>query len=135
MKYLNICIITLTIGLFSAMAMADTTLSRDGDGLKHSGHAFGSVQSKLIGTGTGFVCFTTLNKMSWEVKVSATVPTDSSTLPFLMTLNTTTSASYPLTIAFAQFQNAPTSKSPTVSKVCLRGYSTSVSKTAFMVSQ
>ena len=39
MKYLNISIIVLTLALFSAMAMADTTLSRDGDGQKIQGAA------------------------------------------------------------------------------------------------
>jgi hypothetical protein len=131
MKYLYIVIIAC---LFAVPVLADTTQSRDGDGQKIQGMSFGTVQSKLIGTGTGFVCFTTVSKMSWQVKIAATVPTNSATLPFMVALNSTANAAYPVTDKFEQWQNAPTSKSPTVLKVCLRGYS-SVSKTAFMVSQ
>jgi len=121
------------------MAMADTTLSRDGDGLKHTGYAFNTIRSKSLGAkGNTFACFSTLLHMSWEIKVVATATTDNTTLPFLMYYNNDSSVLYPVTTSFAQWQNAPTSKSPTVVKVCLRGYSTAttpVAKTAFGVFQ
>ena len=70
MKYLNICIITLTMTLFSAMAMADTTQSRDGDGQKIQGAAFGYIQSKSLGTkGNTWACFSTATRVSLEVKL------------------------------------------------------------------
>lgn len=133
-KYLNICIIAFTIMLFSAMAMADTTQSRDGDGQKIQGAAYGSIQSKSLGT-KGFVCFSTATKMSWELKVSATTLTDSSAIAFKYFINSDETKVYPVTDKFFSWQNAPTSKSPTVTKACLRIYSSSVLKTAYGVFQ
>lgn len=139
MKYLNIFIIILTLALFSAIAFADTTQSRDGDGNKIQGGAFGFVKSKSLGIkGNTFTCFTTASLMSWEVKVVATTTTDSAMLPFLMYYNASSTTPYPITDKFFQWQNAPTSKSPTVGKVCLVGYSSvgsRVAKTAYLIGQ
>lgn len=125
--------------MFSLCAIADTTLSRDGEGLKHSGFAFSTIRSKSLGLkGNTFACFSTLSRMSWEIKVVATTTTDNAMLPFLMYYNNDSSVLYPVTNAFSQWQNAPISKSPTITHVCLKGYSTAtiaVPKTAFMVAQ
>jgi hypothetical protein len=132
MKYLIICIIAC---LFTVPAFADTTQSRDGDGQKIQGKAYGSIRSKSLGTkGNTFACFSTLNKTSWQIKVVATTTTDNAMLPFLFYYNSDSSVTYPITGSFEQWQNAPTSKSPTISRVCLKGYSTAttpVPKSAF----
>lgn len=125
--------------LVGTSAFADTSQSRDGEGNKIQGAAFGFVKSKSLGTkGNTFTCFTTSSLMSWEVKVVATTTTDNAVLPYLMAYNVTTGTTYPLTKEFFQWQNSPTSKSPTVLKVCLKGYSTAttpVPKTAYLIGQ
>lgn len=139
MRYLNICIIALTLSLFSAIAFADTTQSRDGDGNKIQGAAFGFVKSKSLGTkGNTFTCWTTSSLMSWEVRVVATTTTDNAMLPFLMYHNSSSTTPYPITDKFFQWQNSPVSKSPTILKVCLKGYSTAttpVPKTGYLIGQ
>ena len=136
MKYLYIAIIAC---LFAVPAMADTTQSRDGDGQKIQGAAFGAMRSVSLGAkGNSFACFSTASRMSWEIKVVATALTDGAMLPFLMSYNGSTSVVYPVTTSFFQWQNAPTSKSPTITKVCLRGYSTAttpVAKSAYFIGQ
>lgn len=131
MKYLNICIFIL---LLAVPAMADTTQSRDGDGQKIQGPAFGYIQSKSLGT-KGFVCFSTASRMSWELRASATTLTDSSAIPFKYFINGDETKVYPITDKFFQWQNAPTSKSPTVTKACMRSYSSATAKTAYGVFQ
>lgn len=137
MKYLYILIIACLLS--AVCAMADTTQSRDGDGQKIQGAAFSSIRSKSLGTkGNGFVCFSTATRMSWEIKVVATALTDITPLPFLMSFNGSNSVIYPVSDKFFQWQNAPTSKSPTITSVCLRGYSTAttpVAKSAYFIGQ
>ena len=122
------------MALFSAMAMADTTQSRDGDGQKIQGAAYGSIRSASIGT-KSFKCFSTASRMSWEVKVTATASTDGAIIGAKYFLNGDESVVYPVSSAFFSWQNAPTSKSPTVTKVCLRAYSSNVQKTANFIGQ
>lgn len=134
MKYLNTCIILLTLTLFSAIAFADTTQSRDGDGQKIQGAAFGSIRSASIGT-KSFKCFSTASRMSWEIKVTATASTDGVALGSKMFYNESETLTYPLSGSFFQWNNSPTSRSPTLSKVCLRGYSSATQKTANFIGQ
>lgn len=114
---------------FASVAFADTTQSRDGDGQKMQGGAFGAIRSKSVGT-KGFACFSTLNRIAWNVKVAATISTDGSGLGFKMFYNGNESITFPISDSFAQYQNAPVSKSPTISSVCLRAYSSATAKTA-----
>lgn len=111
---------------FLLKSFADTTLSHDNEGLKHSQPAYGLIRSATLGT-KGFKCFSTLTKISWEVKATLV---DGNTVPFKYFLNENETLVYPVTDKFFQFQNSPISKTPTVSKVCLRAYSSSSSKTA-----
>lgn len=124
----------LTLTLFSDMAMADTTQSRDGDGQKIQGAAYGTIRSASVGT-KGFKCFSTASRMSWEVKVTATASTDGAALGGKLFYNEVETVTYPTSAAFFQWNNAPTSKSPTITKVCLRAYSSNVQKTANFIGQ
>lgn len=112
--------------LLASIAMADTTLSRDGDGLKVQGAAYGSIRSASVGT-KGFKCFSTLTKSAWEVKI---VDSSGNSLPAKYFYNGNESVDYPFTTAFFQFQNSPVSQSPTISKACMRKYSTATEGTA-----
>lgn len=123
-----ICIICVLF-CFVLFANADTTQSRDGDGQKIQGPAFGSIRYADIGT-KGFKCFSTASKMSWEVKITSAASTDASSLGFKYFLNGDESVTYPVSDKFFQWQNAPVSKSPTISKVCLRPYSSATLKRA-----
>lgn len=134
MKYLNMLIICLTFSLFSCIAFADTTMSRDGDGQKIQGPAYGVINSVAVGGG-GYHCFATTSKIAWEVKVVASTTTDGANLPFKMFYNGDESNVYPVTDKFYQWQNSPTSKTPTISSVCLRPYSSATLKTAVGVFQ
>lgn len=116
------------------MAIADTTQSRDGDGQKIQGPAFGYIQSKSLGT-KGFACFSTSTRVSWELRASATTLTDSTTVPFKYFTNDSEIAVYPVTDKFFTWQNSPTSKSPTVTKACMRAYSSATLKTAYGIFQ
>lgn len=118
--------------LLATSAFADTTQSRDGDGQKIQGPSYGSLRSASIGT-KGFKCFSTTSRMSWEVKV--TNGTDATAISFKYFINGDESVSYPVSSAFFQWQNAPTSKSPTVTKACIRAYSSATAKTAFGILQ
>lgn len=115
--------------LLATSAFADTTQSRDGDGNKVQGPAYGTLRSASIGT-KGFKCFTTVSKMSWEVKVAATASTDGAGLGFKYFVNGDETTTYPVSDKFFQWQNSPTSKSPTVTKACVRAYSSATLKTA-----
>lgn len=126
MKYLNI-FITICL-LFATSAFADTTQSRDGDGQKIQGPSFGSIRSESIGT-KGFKCFSTASRMSWEVKLTSS-STDAASVGAKYFLNGNETAVYPISDKFFQWQNAPTSKAPTVTKACLRAYSSATLKTA-----
>jgi hypothetical protein len=117
--------------LIVTSALADTTLSRDGEGLKIQGGAFATLRSTSVGT-KGFACFSTLTKTSWEIKVADATGTIS---PFKMFYNGIEFNSFPVTDRFFQFQNAPSTKSPTLSKVCLRAYSSQSVKIAHGVFQ
>lgn len=119
---------------FVGILHADTTLSRDGNGQNIQGAAFGSIKSKSLGT-KGFACFSTTSKLSWEVKVSASTLTDSAALAFKYFINGSETEVYPMTDKFFQWQNAPTSKSPTITKACLRCYSSATEKTAYGIFQ
>lgn len=108
-------------------AFADTTQSRDGEGQKIQGASFGSIRSSSIGT-KGFKCWSTATKIAWEVKVTS--GTDATLIGFKYFINNDESVTYPVSDKFFQWQNAPTSKVPTVTKACIRGYSSAVNKTA-----
>jgi len=127
-------IIAAALCLIASIALADTTQSRDGDGNKIQGAAFGAIKSASIGT-KGFKCWSTSSYISWEVKAAATASTSGAGVGFKMFYNGTETTTYPVSDAFFQWQNAPTSRTPTVTKVCLRGYSTATEKTAYGVFQ
>ena len=127
-------VLLLTFLLFTATAFADTTQSRDGDGQKIQGAAYGYIQSKSLGT-KGFACFSTASRMAWELRASATTLTDSTMLPFKYFINGSETKVYPVTTAFFTWQNSPTSKSPTVTKACMRAYSSQTEKTGYGVFQ
>lgn len=130
MKYLLFFILLI----FTSTCFADTTLSRDGEGLKMHNAAYGSIRSLSVGT-KGFACFSTLNKIAWEVKLAATSSVDGAGVGFKMFYNENELTNFPVSGSFFQHQNSPVSKSPTINKVCLRAYSTSVLKTAYGVFQ
>jgi len=115
--------------LFAVPAMADTEQSRDYGGQKVQGGAFGSIQSAAIGT-KGFKCFSTLNRVAWNVKVSDSVTTDGSGIGFKMFYNGNETVTFPVSDSFAQYMNSPVAKSPQITSVCLRAYSTNVIKRA-----
>lgn len=127
MKYLNICIIALTLALFSAIAFADTTQSRDGDGQKIQGPSFGVIRSASIGT-KGFKCFSAASRMSWELKITS-ASTDAASVGAKYFYNGNETVIYPVTDKFFQWQNSPTSKSPTITSACMRAYSSATLKT------
>jgi len=126
--------ITLTFMLFSGIAFADTTLTRDGEGMKISAPAFATIRSTSIGT-KGFACFSTATKIAWELKVVATATTSGAGVGFKMFYNGLETALYDIDDKFFQFQNAPVSKTPNITKVCARGYSTATIKKANFVGQ
>lgn len=126
-KHLHIAIIACIV--FATSAFADTTQSRDGEGQKIQGAAYGAIRSASIGT-KGFKCFSTTSRMAWEVNVTATAGTDAATLAYKYFINGDETVTYPMAKAFFQWQNAPTSKSPNVTKACVRKYSSATNGTA-----
>lgn len=132
-KFSTFCVFIACV-LFTFSANADTTLSRDGEGAKVQGAAFGTLRSASIGT-KGFKCFSTVSRSSWTLKVVSASTTDGAGLGFKMFYNGIESAVFDVNDDFFQFQNAPTSKSPTLTSVCMRGYSTPTLKKANAVLQ
>jgi hypothetical protein len=126
MKKLLIVLFTFA---FAATCFADTEQSRDYGGQKVQGGAYGSMRSANIGT-KGFKCFTTLNRVAWNIKVSDSATTDGSGIGFKMFYNGNENVTFPISDSFAQYMNSPVAKLPTITSVCLRGYSTSVIKRA-----
>jgi len=128
-KTLFKCFLIITTLIVGAnYAIADTTQSRDGDGQKIQGPAYGSIQSVSLGT-KGFYCFATTSKMAWLLK--ATV--NNAAVAFKYFINGVESAVYPVTTdkpEFFQWQNAPKSQSPTVTSACMRAYSSASITTA-----
>lgn len=125
--FLIVCVMLLCNSAF-----ADTTQSRDGEGQKIQGASFGSIRSASIGT-KGFKCFSTASKIAWEFKVTS--GTDSTLIGYKYFYNNDESVTFPISDKMFQWQNAPTSKSPTITKACIRGYSSAVSKTAHGIFQ
>ena len=125
-------LIIICLLLLCNSAFADTTQSRDGEGQKIQGASFGSIRSVSIGT-KGYKCWSTATKLSWELKV--TNGTDAAAIGYKYFINNDETVYYPVSDKFFQWQNAPTSKVPTVIKACIRGYSSSTAKTAHGVFQ
>lgn len=126
MRYIIICIIAC---LFAVPATADTEQSRDYGGQKLQGGAFGAIRSEAIGT-KGFKCFSTVGRVAWNVKVSDSASTDGGGIGFKMFYNANEAVTFPIADSFAQYMNSPVAKSPQITSVCLRGYSTAVQKRA-----
>lgn len=131
-SFLMVVFFGLCVFASTYVAFADTTLSRDGEGQKIQGASYVTFRSASIGT-KGFKCFSTVSRVAWELKT--TNGTDATSLSFKYFFNGDESISYPVSTAFAQWQNSPTSKSPTVTKACVRAYSSAVQKTAHGIFQ
>lgn len=133
MKYAILATIFTILALccWALDAKADTTLSHDGEGLKIQGASFGTIRSASLGT-KGFHCYSTASRIAWEVKVTAP---DGSALGFKMFYNGVESVTYPVSDKFFQFQNSPISKTPTITSVCQRAYSSATIKTGSGVFQ
>lgn len=127
-------LITILVLAFSVPCFADTTQSRDGDGQKMQGGAFSTIRSDSIGT-KGFKCYSTLNRLAWMVKVTTTASTDGVGVGFKMFYNANEAVTFPMSDSFAQWMNSPVSKSPTITSVCLRGYSSATAKTSSILLQ
>lgn len=120
MKYSYILIIACL--LFAIPALSDTTQSRDGDGQKMQGGAFGTIRSASGGT-KGFKCWSTANRISWEIKAVASNSTTGASVGYKMFYNGNESLNYPVSDKFFQWNNSPSSKAPTITSVCQRAYS------------
>jgi len=120
--------------MLPTLCFADTTMSRDGDGTKISAPAFGSIRSVSVGT-KGFKCWSTATMSSWELKVAATDSTDGAAIGFKYFINGSESVTYPVSDKFFQWQNSPATRVPTITKACLRVYSSATMKTAYGVFQ
>lgn len=129
-------IVAVAILFSGAVVLADTSLSRDGEGTKISGWAPAVVKTASIGT-KGFKCFSTVSRIGWEVKVTETDTTDAAMIPFKYSVivSATETAGYPVSTAFFQWMNSPLSRVPTITKVCLRSYSSATEKTAYGIFQ
>lgn len=122
-------LITLILLVFALPAMADTTMSRDGEGAKIQGASYATIRTASIGT-KGFKCFSTLTKMAWELKTVATATTTGAGVGFKLFYNGNESVTYPVSDAFMQWNNSPAAQTRNITSVCQRAYSTQTLKTA-----
>lgn len=128
---MKIIIMTILALAMSATAMAvGPTLIRDGEGQKIQGLGLNTIRTASIGT-KGFKCFSTATKIGW--RVNAVVTADGTNVPYKYFLNGSEALAFATTAAFEDWQSTPSL--PTKTSVCLRGYSSASSKTAYGIFQ
>jgi len=130
---MKILIIILYLAI-AVPAISDSIQSKDFDGQKIQGGAFNTIRSASLGT-KGFKCFSTLGRLSWELRVVATSTTNGATIGFKMFYNGNESMTYPISDKFFQWMNSPVARYPNITSVCQRAYSSATPVTGYGIFQ